>query len=75
MHFSDEYLTERLMKERVDKALHTAELNRWMRETGPQRQGWLARTGCWLLCQLGRLLEAWGQSLQERYQVPPLYLE
>jgi hypothetical protein len=75
VHFSDQYLTERLMRECVEEALQTAEMNRWVREAGLQRQGWLSRTGCWLLCRLGRLLEAWGQRLQERYQLPPLSLE
>ena len=75
VHFSDGYLTERLVKEHVEEALRTAERNRWLREAGSRRQRWLSRTSCWLLCQLGRVLEAWGQRLQERYQLPPLALE
>lgn len=75
VHFSDQYLTERLVNERVEATLHTAEMDRWVQEAGLQRQGGLSRAGCWLLCRLGRLLEAWGQRLQERYQLPPLSLE
>lgn len=74
VHFSDAYLTERLVEEHVKEAQHTAEMNRWMQGAGLQRRGRLSRTGCWLLCQLGRLLAAWGQRLQERYQLPPLAL-
>ena len=75
VHFSDGYLTELLVKEHVEEVLRTAETNRWVREAGLRRQGWLSRTTSWLLCQLGRLLEAWGRRLQERYQLPPLSLE
>jgi hypothetical protein len=63
------------MKERVGEALKTAEMNRWVREAGLRRQKGLSRTGYWLLCQLGRLLESWGQRLQDRYQWPPFGLE
>jgi hypothetical protein len=75
VYFSDEYLTEQLVQRRVDDALHRAEINRWLREAGPQRQGWLSSTGRRFLYPLGRLLEAWGQRLQERYRLQPLSLE
>jgi hypothetical protein len=69
------FFAQWLMEMRVEEALRTAELNRWLREAGIQRRGWLSRQGCWLLCQLGRLLVVLGQYLQKRYQVPPLSLK
>lgn len=34
VHFSNAYLTERLVEEHVKEAQHTAEMNRWMQEAG-----------------------------------------
>lgn len=69
------FFAQRLIELRVEEALRAAERNRLLREAGIQRQGWLSRQGCWLLCQLGRLLVALGQRLQKRFQVPPLSLK
>lgn len=69
------FFAQRLIELRVEEALRAAERNRLLREAGIQRQGWLSRQGCWLLCQLGRLLVALGQLLQKRFQVPSLSLK
>lgn len=35
-----------------------------------QRQGWLSRQGCQLMCYLGDILVRWGKRLQQ-YSLPP----
>jgi hypothetical protein len=47
------------------EAMRRAEAWRLLRQAGLQRRGWLPRPGCWLLCQLGRLLVRAGRRLQE----------
>ena len=66
---------EWLMKARHEERLRRAEIRRQVREAGVRRRGWLSRQGCWLLCQVGRLLMVVGARLQRRYQVPSLSLK
>lgn len=72
MIYPDPFFTQLLVEVRVEECLRTAEVNRQVREAGVQRRGWLGRQGCWLMCQVGRLLVAVGTRLQERYQAPSL---
>ena len=71
----DWFFTTQLMKMRIEEALRKAERERWLREAGVHRSGWLSQRYFWVLCQLGRLLVSWGQNLQRRYRVPTLSLE
>jgi hypothetical protein len=75
MRYPDPFTAQLLMEMRVEERLRRAEIDRQVREAGVRRRGWLSRQGCWLLCQVGRLLVAVGARLQERYQVPSLSLK
>jgi hypothetical protein len=41
-----------------------AEVWRLLRQSGRLPRHWLARKGCWLLCQVGRWMVRLGQELQ-----------
>lgn len=71
----DWFFVKQLMEIRVEEALREAERERWLREARLHRSGWLSQQHTWLLCQLGRLLVSWGQTLQRRYRAPTLCLE
>ncbi len=66
------FVAEQLMQMRVEEELGRAEMNRLLHKAGIRRQGWLSRQGCWLMRQLGRLLEALGQTLQRRFEAQRL---
>jgi hypothetical protein len=46
-----------------------AEHWRLLRRVRGDHRGWLSKQGCWLLCQLGRMLVRVGRRL-ERYGAP-----
>ena len=70
MIFPNPDMGRRVMEERMRDRLHQAEAHRLLREAGIDQWGWLARQGCRVLGQLGRLLVALGRRL-ERYGVAP----
>ncbi|MBN1937694.1 MAG: hypothetical protein JW934_23755 [Anaerolineae bacterium] len=64
----DPSLHQQLDRLRRQEALREAE--KWrLGQLVPDRRRLALRPGCWLLCQLGRLLVRWGQQLQ-RYAPP-----
>jgi hypothetical protein len=58
-----------VMDMRVDEAQQQAEARHLRRRHGVRQPDWLPRQGCWLLCQLGHLLVALGERL-EQYGLP-----
>jgi hypothetical protein len=72
MYPPDMFAAVPLMQMRVEEELRKAEMNRLLHKAGIQPLGWFSRQGCWLLCQLGRLLEAVGQTLQRRFEAQRL---
>lgn len=68
------FLVERDAEMRLQEARFQAKQHRLLRQALPNRERWLSRQRCWLLCQLGGLLVALGQRLQQYGQPPPLRL-
>ena len=69
MFHGDLYCAEKTMHQRLqDERKHFGALRqrRKARLSGALQQGWVARQGCSLLCQMGRLLVAMGLRM-ERY--------
>jgi len=73
MYLSPE-LHSRVQRERRQEMLHDAEMFRLLRQGRRRQQTWIARQGCWILCQLGRWLVRLGQQLQNAgmYRQHPL---
>lgn len=71
--FPDElYVAESMMFQRVEERLGEARSRALVRQLSAGQRGVLSRSGCRLLCQLGRLPVALGRRM-ERYalrQVP-----
>lgn len=68
----DLFFLEREVQTRMQEAQRDAENRRLLRSVKMDQRRWLPRQGCWLLCQLGRLLVALGQHLQ-RYGHPQTF--
>jgi len=62
---TNHFLIAQMVDMRLEEELCQAETRRLLREAGIDRRGWLARPGCWLLCQVGRLLVALGRRLEQ----------
>ena len=62
---TNHFLIAQMVDMRLEEELRQAETRRLLREAGIDRRGWLARPGCWLLCQVGRLLVALGRRLEQ----------
>ena len=75
MFYDSWYLAKVLMDMNVQEVARRRERRRLLREAGVHKRGWLSRQGCWLLCQLGRLLVALGQQLEQYGQPGILLLE
>jgi hypothetical protein len=60
------YLAKRMEQVRRQELLSRVAHWRLLREADADRSRWFSRQGCWVLCQLGRLLERTGRWLQER---------
>lgn len=69
MEMGDFYSNERLMQLRVAEERSQARARGLHRTESPSRR-WLPRQGCWLLCQMGRMLVMLGRRL-EQYGLPP----
>ena len=65
MSYRDVYIAERTMELQEKEAPRRAARQRLLRQAGTERPGWLFYRRCWLLCQLGRLLVATGQRLEQ----------
>ena len=67
-------LHSRVEKDRRQDILRDIEIRRLLRPDESRRRTWLARQGCWVLCQLGRWLVRLGQQLQSAgmYRRDPL---
>ena len=75
MVYGDPNLFKVLMDIKVEETLREAETRRLLHEAGIDGRGWLLRQGCWLLCQVGRLLVNLGQRLQQYDASQPVSLE
>lgn len=78
MIHGDLYCAEKTMHRRLQDERHNFEalrLSRKARLAGALPQGWMARQGCWLLCQMGRLLVAMGLRLEQYGLTQTLSLE
>ena len=60
----DLYVAESTMFQRVEERAGEARSRALVRRLNAGQQGVLSRSGCRLVCQLGRLLEALGQRMQ-----------
>jgi len=60
----DLYVAESMMFQRAEERVGEAESRALVRQLSAGQQGAMSRSGCRLLCQLGRLLEALGQRMQ-----------
>jgi hypothetical protein len=60
MSYTDCYVAERLMAQRVQEERHQVELRRLQREARRAHPGWLSRQRCRLQCQLGNLFVSLG---------------
>lgn len=67
----DLYVAESIMFQRAEERVSQARSRALVRRLGAGRQGGLSRSGCRLLCQLGRLLVALGRRM-ERYALRQL---
>jgi hypothetical protein len=63
MSYMNPSLYKRMEDRRRAEMRQVADDWRLLRQ-GQERHGWLSQKGCWLLCQLGRLLVKAGQQLQ-----------
>jgi hypothetical protein len=75
MSYRDVYIAERSMERHAEEAARHSEFRRMLREANIERRGWLSRQGCWLLCQIGRLLVAVGHRLEQSGMPQPLPVE
>jgi hypothetical protein len=75
MIYGDPNLFKVLMDIKVEETLREAETRRSVRQASIDRRGWLLRQGCWLLCQVGRMLVNLGRRLQQYDASPPVSLE
>jgi hypothetical protein len=57
-------LHKRVEEDRRQDILRDIEIRRLLSQGKPRQRKWLARQGCWILCQLGRWLVRLGQQLQ-----------
>ena len=70
--FPDElYVAESMMFQRVEERLGEARSRALVRQLSAGQQGVLSRSGCRLLCQLGRFMVALGRRM-ERYALRQL---
>jgi hypothetical protein len=70
MTLRDLYIAELTMDRRVEEAVREARAHRQVRRLLSSRPGWLKRSGCHLMCRLGRLLMVAGARLV-RAGLPP----
>ena len=69
------FLVERDAEMRLQEARLQAQKHRLLRQALANRERWLSRQRCWLLCQLGGFLVGLGQRLQQNGQPQPLRLK
>jgi hypothetical protein len=67
--FPDVPLEATMMKLRVEDTRRQAEVSYALRHAGVERQRWLTRQSCHVLCQLGRKLVEMGERLKQ-FDVP-----
>ena len=65
MTYRDAYLAEEIVTSRLEARRQQTEIHRLVHEAQTDHPGWVARQGCWLLCQTGRLLLAAGRRLEQ----------
>jgi hypothetical protein len=68
MDMGDFYTNERMMQLHVKEERSQAKA-RGMHRTESLSRSWLPRQGCWILCQMGRMLVMLGRRL-EQYGLP-----
>jgi hypothetical protein len=73
MFAEDLYVAESIMFQRVEERLQEAKSRALVHQVRSRQRGVLSRSGCQLMCQLGRFLVALGQRMERRYalqQIP-----
>ena len=72
MDFAHPDLLARSEQRRRAEMRQTAARWRLLRQSRSGERPWLARSGCWLLCQAGRILVRLGQRLESLGSVQAL---
>ena len=66
MWLREAYVQEKTRDRQLKESMQRFETHRLARELRQEHPRWVARQGCWLLCQAGRLLLAAGRRLERQ---------